>query len=193
MRKIVGFRINIRVHEILRRAKKKGLSLDSSGIKSEVLEQIALAAIKAAHPAVIFETFTSSDPDSPTLSSMPGLAYSLILATLGLGFEAARQSWNERAPEQSPWWEIIQDIGLDEIFRFTAGLITDEAGKESCEISPLNTITDAAALEKALSKIDAGKIGISLNGGKLAPDPSCAASLAWLAKSTPKHRNKLAA
>ncbi len=184
MRKIIGFRIELRAHEIARRAKKAGLVPSDAGS----LEVLAAAAVKAATAAVLFETFPPTDPDSPQLSSMPGLAYSLILATLGPGFEAARQAAEQKSPAVAPWWGLMQEMALDEIFRFASALIADEAAKESCELSPLSKLSDAAALEKAVGKIDAGKIGVGLSESRLAPAPPSAASLSWLAKTTAKSR-----
>ncbi|HVC08667.1 MAG TPA: hypothetical protein VNH15_01855 [Elusimicrobiota bacterium] len=210
MRKIIGFRIEVRAHEVLRRAKKAGLKPEDAGLDSGKVELLIAGALKSANPAVLFETFPPTDPDSAQLSSMPGLAYSLILATLGPGFEAARAAAEQASPAQAAsreassaephqeitlrpgaaWWGLIQDIALDEIFRFASGLIADEAAKESCEISPLSKFTDAAVLERALAKIDSAKIVVSLREGLLSPAPSSAASLSWLAKSTAKSTAK---
>ncbi|MDE2314706.1 MAG: hypothetical protein KGL04_11095 [Elusimicrobia bacterium] len=188
MRKIIGFRIEIRAHEILRRAKKAGLKPEDAGLDAGRVELLATDAVKAANPAVLFETFPPTDPDSSELSSMPGLAYSLILATLGTGFEAARSKARQETPEQAAWWPVLEEIALDEIFRFASALITDEAAKESCTISPLSKFSDPAVLRKALAKIDSGKIGVTLTDGGFSPAPSSAASLSWLAKSTAKSR-----
>jgi len=188
MRKIIGFRIEVRAHEVLRRAKKTGLKPEDAGLDAGKVELLIAGAVKSANPAVLFETFPPTDPDSAQLSSMPGLAYSLILATLGPGFEAAKAAAETESPVTSAWWAVIQDVGLDEMFRFASGLIADEAAKESCEISPLSKFTDAAVLERALAKIDSAKIGVSLSEGLLSPAPSSAASLSWLAKSTAKSR-----
>ncbi len=190
MRKIIGFRIDIRAHEILRRAKKAGLKPEDAGLDAGRVELLATDAVKAASPAVLFETFPPTDPDSAELSSMPGLAYSLILATLGTGFEAALAKARQETPEQTAWWTLIEEIALDEIFRFASALITDEAAKESCTISPLSKFSDPAVLRKALAKIDSGKIGVTRTDGGFSPAPSSAASLSWLAKSTAKSRGK---
>ena len=190
MRKIIGFRIEIRAHEIVRRAKKAGLKPEDAGLDAGKVELLAAGAVKAANPAVLFETFPPTDPDSSELSSMPGLAYSLILATLGEGFAAARAKAQQETPEQAAWWAVLEETALDEIFRFASGLITDEAAKESCTISPLSKFSDPAVLHKALAKIDSGKIGVTLNDGGFSPAPSSAASLSWLAKSTAKSRGK---
>ncbi|HVA67141.1 MAG TPA: hypothetical protein VNK24_09505 [Elusimicrobiota bacterium] len=188
MRKIIGFRIDIRAHEVLRRAKKAGLKPEDAGLDSGKIDLLIAGAIKSANPAVLFETFPPTDPDSAQLSSMPGLAYSLILATLGPGFETAQAAAETSAPDTAAWRAVVQEAGLEEIFRFASGLIADEAAKESCEISPLSKFTDAPVIERALAKIDAAKIGVSMSDGSLSPAPSSAASLSWLAKSTAKSR-----
>jgi hypothetical protein len=73
--------------------------------------------------------------------------------------------------------------------RFASALISDEAEKDNCELSPLNPLASPEALEAALRKLDAAaKLGVTLVDGRLAPAASLAVSQSWLAKSKAKGR-----
>lgn len=175
MRKIIGFKLALRIKEIQRRGKKAKLVLPEEPQLQEILD----AALKAIKPSVLFETFDHTDADQKLLSPMPGLAYSLVLATLGEGFTAF-------AAEHGKLGGLIADTALDECVRFCTSLLEDEAAKDSCELSPINSLSDDAALEAAVAKLDGGKIGTSVENGRLAPSASVAVSLSWLAKSKAK-------
>jgi hypothetical protein len=117
---------------------------------------------------------------------MPGLAYSLILAGLGGAFAPIREK-EAGIPEKL--WPILEEHALDEAVRFASALIADEAEKDNCDLSPLNPITAADALEAALRKLDAGaKLGVTLADGRLSPAASLAVSQSWLAKSKAKRK-----
>ena len=186
MRKIKGFKVVLRPHEVKRRAKKAKLDLEAAGLSDPALNKFLERAAKALAPGVVFDTFGHPDPDQAALSPMPGLAYSVILASLGTSFA-------EFAPKESGvpegLWPILEEHGLDECVRFAANLIADDAEKDGCELSPINTLTEPPALEAALRKLDAqAKLGVTLEGARLAPAASLAVSLSWLSKSKAKGR-----
>ena len=186
MRKIKGFKLVLRPHVVKQRAKKARVDLDAAGLPEPVLAKLLERAAKALVPGVVFDTFGHPDPDQAALSPMPGLAYSLILASLGEGFAAVRAK-EVSVPEGL--WPILEEHALDEAVRFASGLIADEAEKDNCELSPLTPLTEPAALEAALRKLDASaKLGVTLDGGRLAPAASLAVSQSWLAKSKAKGR-----
>lgn len=186
MRKIKGFKLTLRPHVIKQRSKKARLDLEAAGLPDLVLNKFLERAAKSLTPGVVFDTFGHPDADQPLLSPMPGLAYSLILASLGDGFAAIR----EKEPEIPAWlWPILEEHGLDEAVRFASALIADEAEKDNCELSPLNPLSQAEALEAALRKLDAGvKLGVTLADGRLSPAASLAVSQSWLAKSKAKRK-----
>ncbi|MEK7388485.1 MAG: hypothetical protein AAB036_02180 [Elusimicrobiota bacterium] len=186
MRKIKGFKLTLRPHEVKRRAKKSRIDLEAAGLTDVPLAKFLDAASKTVVPGVIFETFGHPDPDQAVLSSIPGLAYSVILATLHESFKTLVVS-HPSVPQ--PLWNVLQEHALDEAVRFASGLIADEAEKDACELSPLTTLHDPVALEAALRKLDGeAKLGVSLMDGKLSPVASLAVSQSWLSKSKVKGR-----
>ena len=187
MRKIKGFKLVLRPHEVKRRAKKAGLDLEAAGLTEPVLNKLLERAAKGLVPGVLFDTFGHTDPDQPVLSPLPGLAYSLVLASLGESF-AVVLAQEALAPEGL--WPILQAIALDEAVRFASGLIADEAEKDNCELSPVTPLTEPAALEAVLRKLDGAKLGAKVQEGRLSPEASLAVSLSWLAKSKAKGRSK---
>ncbi len=186
MRKIKGFKLTLRPHVIKQRSKKARLDLEAAGLSDLVLNKFLERAAKALTPGVVFDTFGHPDADQPLLSPMPGLAYSLILASLGEGFGPFRDK-EASIPE---WlWPILEEHALDESVRFASALLADEAEKDNCELSPLNPIAHAEALEAALRKLDAAsKLGVTMAEGRLSPSVSFAVSQSWLSKSKAKGR-----
>ncbi len=186
MRKIKGFKLTLRPHVIKQRSKKARIDLDAAGLPELVLIKFLERAAKVLTPGVVFDTYGHPDAEQALLSPMPGLAYSLILASLGDGFASIRGKEAE-IPEQL--WPILEEHALDEAVRFASALLADEAEKDNCELSPLNPLSQPEALEAALRKLDAGnKLGVSVAEGRLVPSASLAVSQSWLAKSKAKGR-----
>ncbi|MCR4296867.1 MAG: hypothetical protein NUW21_15145 [Elusimicrobia bacterium] len=186
MRKIKGFKLTLRPHVIKQRSKKARIDLEAAGLEELALAKFLERAAKALTPGVVFDTFGHPDADQPLLSPMPGLAYSLILASLGQGFAALREK-EPAVPEKL--WPVLEEHALDEAVRFASALLADEAEKDNCELSPLNHLASLEALEIVLRKLDAGaKLGVTLAEGRLAPPASLAVSQSWLAKSKAKGR-----
>lgn len=175
MRKIVGFRLPIRPHEVKRRAKKLKLELPPEPELQALLEK----AGRDAAPAVLFDTFKHPDPDQPVLSPMTGLAYSVVLATLG-----------ERFDSDEGLMPAIRAAAVEEAVRFATSLIEEEAAKDACALSPITPLEGSAALEAAVRKLEGSKIGVSLSEGALTPRASAAVSLSWLSKSKAKGKPK---
>jgi hypothetical protein len=187
VRKIKGFKLVLRPHEVKRRAKKAGLDLDAAGLPEPTLGKTLERLARTLSPGVLFDTFGHPDADQPILSPLPGLAYSLILGSLGEGFPPALREKESALPEKL--WPILEEVGLDECVRFASNIIADEAEKDNCELSPLNPISQAEALEAALRKLDAAaKLGVTLAEGRLSPSGSLAVSQSWLSKSKAKGR-----
>ena len=186
MRKIKGFKLTLRAHVVKQRSRKAKIDLEAAGLPEPALIKFLDRAAKALTPGVVFDTYGVPDADQPVLSPMPGLAYSLILASLGEGFAKFRP--NETSIPEG-LWPILEEHALDESVRFASALIADEAEKDNCELSPLSPLSEPAALEAALRKLDGGaKLGVALEGGALTPAASLAVSQSWLAKSKAKGR-----
>jgi hypothetical protein len=186
VRKIKGFKLVLRPHEVKRRAKKAGVDLDAAGLTEPVLLKTLERLAKTLSPGVLFDTFGHPDPDQSVLSPMPGLAYSLILASLGDSFTAAVREKEASLPPAL--WPVLEETGLDECVRFASNIIADEAEKDNCELSPINELAESPALEAAVRKLDGGKLGVSFVDGVLSPAACLAVSLSWLAKSKAKGR-----
>jgi len=186
VRKIKGFKLTLRPHVVKQRSRKARLDLEAAGLGELPLAKFLERAAKSLSPGVVFDTFGHPDADAALLSPMPGLAYSLILASLGDGFGPLRAKETD-IPEKL--WPLLEEHALDEAIRFASTLIADEAEKDNCELSPLNPLSQSEALEAALRKLDAGtKLGVTLADGRLSPSASLAVSQSWLAKSKAKGR-----
>lgn len=190
MRKIIGFKLPLRLKETQRRAKKIKLDLEAAGLGEAQLQALLERVGAASKPAVVFDTFPHPDAQQAALSPLPGLAYSVVLATLGPGFDALRAKECDAQPQQSGVWPLVRDAALEEAVRFASALIAEEAARDACELSPLTPLADQTALTAALSKLDASKIGVSLVEQGLMPSCSTACSLSWLAKSKAKGKAK---
>lgn len=186
MRKIKGFKLPLRPHEVKRRAKKAGVDLEAAGLGAEpALLKFLDRASKSLNAGVLFDTFAHPDPDVNLLSPMPGLAYSLVLASLGESFEPIKE---KEASIPAALWPVLEQAGLDEAVRFASNLLADDAEKDGCELSPINALVSAEALQAAVRKLDGAKLGVSAEGGRLTPPASLCVSLSWLAKSKAKGR-----
>ena len=186
MRKIKGFKLTLRPHVVKQRAKKARIDLEAAGLGELPLAKFLERAGKSLVPGVVFDTFGHPDADQPLLSPMPGLAYSVILASLGDGFGPLK---DKEASVPEALWPILEEHALDEAVRFASGLIADDAEKDNCELSPINSLTDSDALEAALRKLDGpAKLGVTLAEGRLSPSASLAVSQSWLAKSKAKRK-----
>ncbi len=186
MRKIKGFKLVLRPHEVKRRAKKIGVDLEAAGFNEPLLIKTLDRLAKQLAPGVLFDTFGHPDPDQPVLSPMPGLAYSLILASLGDAFTEEMRSRENALPDKL--WAVLEEVALDECIRFASNIIADEAEKDNCELSPLTELSDGPALQVVVRKLDAAKLGVSVNEECLVPAACLAVSLSWLAKSKAKGR-----
>lgn len=186
MRKIKGFKLPLRAHEVKRRAKKAGVDLEAAGLGAEpALLKFLDRMSKGLNAGVLFETFAHPDPDVTLLSPMPGLAYSLVLANLGTAFDPVKE---KEVSVPAALWPVLEETALDEAVRFASNLLADDAEKDGCELSPINELTAPEALEAAVRKLDGGKLGVSVEGGRLAPAAALCVSLSWLAKSKAKGR-----
>ncbi len=184
MKKIRGFKLNLRLKELQRRAKKAKLDLASLGFEGDAsLSAWIGSASAAASPAVLYDSFPAGGQHTPGLTSMPGLAYSLCISTLGADWELLRERSLEDKPALAPLFEIATEAALEEAVRFVSGLVEEEAKAERCALSPIQFITETPALQAVLSRLEGHKIGVAMGESALRPACSIAFSLSWLAKS----------
>lgn len=174
MRKIVGFKINLRAWELQRRAKKAGNSFPENS-QDEI--QTALdKVIKTLKPAILFETFGRDDTDQKIFSPLSGLAYSLILATLGETENCAID------PILMGHEALLWESALEECRKFAIDLIDAEAKKDACELSPTSPLLNPEALDAAVKKLEGHKIGVTFSENRLMPSASSASTLSWISK-----------
>lgn len=180
MRKIKNFKLAWRVKEILRRARKAGLPPAATGLDGEDAVAAFLAGLTPAlRPAVVFDSF-GAQSEGAALAPLPGLACSLGLATLGAAFDEAVRA--VAAPPRARLAALAGQAALDQALQFAGALVAEEAAAEKCELSPLQPLTDAAALAQLLELLDGSKIGVTFRDGRLAPACSAAFSISWIAK-----------
>ncbi len=172
MRKIVGFKIQLRAWELMRRAKKSGFPIESP---QEVIQDDLDRIAKSLKPAILFDTFGIEDPDQKVFSPVPGIAYSLILATIG-------EASSPLKPVSVGHEALVWEMALEECRKFAVEIINSEAQKDSCELSPVSLLLKPEIQEAAVKKMDGSKIGISFQEGRLTPLLSSVAALSWVSK-----------
>lgn len=187
MRKIRGFKLNLRPKEIQRRAKKVRLDLAALKMDAEAaLNPLIDEFSKSAKASVLYESFQADE--LKLLAPVPGLAYSLCLATLGQEMDSYIDLARQRAPERSPLLEIMAQTALEDATRFVLGLVEDEAKEEHCELSPMQVLTDASALATIVARLEGHKINVAATESGLKPAYTTAFSLSWMARSKSRTR-----
>ncbi|MBI4386726.1 MAG: hypothetical protein HY551_05035 [Elusimicrobia bacterium] len=184
MRKIRGFKLNLRLKEAQRRAKKAKLDLAAQNLGTDAeLTALLSEFSKSAQASVLFDSLPAEDS---ALSPLPGSAFSVGLASLGpdTGLFSERNILASSAPtERREFWDIVSRCALEDATQFALALIEEEAKEEQCELSPLQYLTDPSILQAALSRLEGHKIGVTLSPKGLRPIHSLAFSLSWLARS----------
>ncbi|MBI3548316.1 MAG: hypothetical protein HY078_04600 [Elusimicrobia bacterium] len=196
MRKIKGFKLNLRVKEVQRRAKKVKLDLGAIGLGDEPsLTKLAEDFSKKAKPSVVYDSFSPDGAKGPAeaaaapkVSPLPGLAYSLAVATLGADADAFIEERCAGNESLRPVLGIMAQTALDEAARFVTSLLEEEAKAEQCELSPLQYATDAAALQSIVGRLEAHKINVATADAGLRPTASCAFGLSWVARTKSRAR-----
>lgn len=180
MRKIRGFRLKI-PHKDFRRRARKIVDLNALGLADDRSIELAIKDFLArVRPAVIFDSF---GPESETaeLSSMPGLAHTLGLVSLGPDVGPMVAEAGTTSESRGKLLELMVSSAIDQAVQFVIGLLKEEVEAERCQLSPIQHLRDADA-EAVLRALDGGKIGMALEAGRLTPERSTAFCLTWLAK-----------
>ncbi|MBI4424142.1 MAG: hypothetical protein HY554_10470 [Elusimicrobia bacterium] len=199
MRKIRGFRLNLRVKDIQRRARKARVDLGALGLGAEPALEAWLRQVSAtARPAVLYDSFPADAGRAParrgaseeaagasavSLSPMPGLAYSLALATLGPDLDAFADRLAQERPAAAPLFALAAAAAIEESVRFVLALVETEATEERCSLSPIQYFEGREQFEAVLAKLEGHKIGVALAESGLRPSRSTAFSTSWLARS----------
>jgi hypothetical protein len=182
VRKIRDFRINLS-HKELRRRVRTAVDLCALGLSDERrLEAEVHSFASKLRPAVVFETFGPDSAETAGLSPIPGLAHTLGLATLG---PTVSQALDEARTESEPrgrLYGILAAMALEHAVQFVAGLLREETEAERCELSPLHVLSEPAAIGLAHRRLEASKIGVSFEAGRLVPEHSSAFCLSWISR-----------
>ncbi|MBI4056903.1 MAG: hypothetical protein HY399_05070 [Elusimicrobia bacterium] len=199
MIKIKRFKITLREREILRRAKKKKMDLALTGFNTEGEVQTFLQSLPSLlQPAVLYDSFSPdtiqrlsessarsfSDPSFVNaLSPVPGLAFSVGIATLGNRISEFSQSLGgSEQPLRAELVALAKEVALEEATQFALSLIEGEAKEEKCELSPIQNITDPSLLQTLFVELETEKIGVAWKENQPMPLATTAFSVSWLAK-----------
>lgn len=181
MRKIRDFNMRLPFKEIRRRA-LRGAEAPPPGFDDARLIAILDRAEKGLKPSVLFESYGPDSPETAALSPVPGLAYTVAVATLGPAFPVALDELRTEHPGSGKVLEAAAAVAGERAVQFVLSLIKDEVEDERCELSPIHYITDPEALGLVLSKLDGAKVGVALEAGHLAPGHSRAFCVSWIAR-----------
>ncbi len=170
-------------HEVQRKARKEKIDLFAIGLAApEHLKEFASSLFHDCEPATVFDHSRSDLPEMKE-RPLPGLTSGII--TLGTGLEtkaAAMQGDTARLAE------IAAGVFLETGLKVVAELAAQEAGNEGFDLGEpeikaapwLETSSDALA--GLLGNLDASKIGVSAEGGTLAPRHTLVFSIPWLTR-----------
>lgn len=187
MKKIRGFKLNLRPKELQRRAKKAKLDLAALGLGEEAaLAEYAARFAEASRPSALYESFPADS--QLRLSPVPGLAYSLALVTLGPEADSFVELSARQRPEAAPLLPLLATLALEDASRFVFGLVEEEAKQEQCELSPIEYLKDPAALRSAVARLEGQKIGVSVLPDGLRPVHTVACGISWLSRTRSRAR-----
>lgn len=202
MRKIKKFKIPVYSYDILRKARKAEIDLDSTGLGAEqdFKEYVSLLA-STLEPSVVFDYFTPDDKDISVLGSPQQNPLTIGMLTLGKNFAEKIKLEPENLRKQIN--EIAVSVFMSAAVKIMVDLARQEAEPEGFQInSPFfiysnpdlgNSNTEKEIplyrnelLQKLYSRLEAEKIGIDLNNGKILPEYSCVFSCEWITKQKKK-------
>ena len=187
MRKIRGFKLNLRPKEIQRKAKKSKVDLGALKMDTEAsLTALIGEFSKSAKASVLYESFPAEEQNF--LAPVPGLAYSLCLATLGQEIDSYIELARQQTPERDPLLTIMAQTAIEDATRFVLGLVEDEAKAEHCELSPIQVLTENSALTAIVSRLEGHKINVAVADAGLRPTHTTAFSLSWMTRSKSRSR-----
>lgn len=181
MRKIRDFNMRLPFKEIRRRA-LRGAEAPPPGFDDARLIAILDRAEKGLKPSVLFESYGPDSPETAALSPVPGLAYTVAVATMGPSFPHILDELRTEHPGSGKILDAAAAVAGERAVQFVLSLIKDEVEDERCELSPIHYITDPDALSLVLSKLDGAKVGVTLEAGHLAPGQSRAFCVSWIAR-----------
>lgn len=209
MRKIKKFKIAVHHKEIARRLKKAGLDPATAGISGEnALREFVSCLASETGPAVVFDAFPSGSEQSKHVTSMPGLAFSAGVVTLGDAIEEKLRSFTA---DKAAVAKVVLEIFLEGGVRFVLGIIGEEAAREGLELGPIQYLSSPspyegvtpsgrvggaylsaeafnAALGELMKKLECPKIGVEWRypEARLHPEYTAIFSVPWLAKKKSK-------
>lgn len=161
VKKIRKFRLHARPSAVLRNLKAL---LDEAQITPELekaVEAEILAAGSRLETAALFET---GGPFGPFLKN-PGVTH--FVATVGSGIET--ELANALARGEGLRSRILAAIGeelADQAALFVERLVAEEARQDSCELEDRQPYATPEDIQKALARLDAGRLPVTFDGEK---------------------------
>lgn len=211
MRKIKRFKISVHHKEIARRIRKAGLDLPSAGIPDDIAFREFVAGLASGmEPAVVFDSFPSGSDEWKHITSMPGLAFSAGVVTLGAAVEEKLRPLHATEPAVAA--KVALRVFLEDAVSFVLDLIQEEASREGLELGPIeylalppadpytSVLSDKAksarpceknqnagdsrpeTLSALTRRLEASKIGVEWDCGNLRPEHTALFSVPWLSK-----------
>ncbi|MCB4792507.1 MAG: hypothetical protein LHV68_11575 [Elusimicrobia bacterium] len=190
MKKIKGFKINLRFREILRFLKATANISEITLQLEEAVKREKARFEKAVKPSAVFETIPKEKIDFELGVDMPEgwIAASFFVATLGSAVE--KDITDAKEASENLLEKILHSIfleALEQSANFINRLLSDEAKEESCEISERQKVSSYAVLEKIFKMISVDKIGVNLLESKeLQPQYTSCGVFFWVPNTKKK-------
>jgi hypothetical protein len=182
MRKIKNFRINLRIKGILNIIKKLVNVVELSVEFEEAVRRCCRFYSRFLVPSAVYETFPKERLPFVCEKDVPlkWIAESVFFVTIGVDLYEKYKKDERTFGEHTE--KIISAVSVDALEQsknFVQRLISNEAQGENCEISRSVDIPPCL-YETAVGCISAGKIGISVEDGKLNPRYSESGLFYWV-------------
>ncbi len=196
VRKIKKFKIPIYTYDILRKAKKRKIDLFALGLADQESAREYVASIAASlEPSTMFDLLTPEDDLAKKDGLTDGGAGTVGIITLGAAFGEKLKAITD--PELFRLAETAALVFAETGLKVVSELIDQEVAAEGLDLGDPRYIyacpepeaeskpiyqSDLGTLAAILGRLNAGNIGVSLNGGSLTPKYSLVFSIPWLAK-----------
>lgn len=197
MRKIKKFKIPIYHYDIYRKAKKYKIDIENSHIKNqEGLKEFTSIIASAIEPATVFDYIKN---DSPLWQAIKienkQFAATLGLFTLGKKLDEKINSLTEDIEKELA--KISAEVFINTGINIISELVNEEAKKDGFEISKpvyLYTLNNHEEeknqkleitkdlLNEILIKLEAEKIGVTLENETLIPNWTTVFTIGWFSK-----------
>jgi hypothetical protein len=190
VKKIKGFKINLRSRDILRFLKNTANISEVTPQLEEAIKREKTKLEKTLKPAIVFETLTKDKVDFDLGLDMPPRWISASFCVATLGIEAEKNLQEAECSAEGLSGKIIHSIyleALEQSVNFVSRIISDEAKQDNCELSERMKLSSYTALHRLFEIVTVDKIGVSLLDTKeLQPQYTTCAVFFWIPNSKKK-------